>query len=256
MFDKFLTYIRYTLLTIPFLISMWQPVVADPLLQEFDVVYTFTRNGMNIGKLNHSLHAASDDKYVLESVSEATGFISLFVRDKIIERSIWTYINGKPRPLQYIYHRNGGSKERNVKLSFDWKEGVVTNTINNDPWQMHIPPAAQDKLLYQLMLMIDLKAGKKKLHYKIADGGRLKDYEFVILGEEKIDTPVGKLDTLKLQRVDDVRHTTIWCAKSLDYLPVRIEQVERDDSRLALQIREVKGLPAAGGTESAETGPE
>ena len=245
MFEKFLANICCSLLICLTVISIWQPAVADPLPRKFSVIYNFTRNGMNVGDVKRNLRTSSEGGYIFESVSEATGFISLFVRDKIIERSIWSYTNDRPRPSQYVYHRNGGSKERNVKLSFDWKEGVVTNTINNDPWQMHVSPATQDKLLYQLTLMIDLKAGKKDLHYEIADGGTLKEYEFTVLGEENIETPVGRLDTVKLQRLDDVRHTTIWCAKSLDFLPVRIEQVEKDNARLAMLIRDVTGLPAA-----------
>lgn len=244
MFDKSLTSIcRSLFLTFMSVISMSQSLFASPLPEDFSVVYIFSRNGMNMGIVKRSLHAASDNKYVFESVSEATGFISLFVRDTITERSVWTYINGKPRPMQYVYSRDGGRKERHVKLNFDWDKGIVTNSINNDPWQMHVPPTTQDKLLYQLTLMIDLKTGRGKPQYAIADGGTLKDYEFSILGEEKIDTPVGKLDTIKLKRIDDKRHTVIWCAKSLDYLPVRIEQVEKDDAKLAMMIREVTGLP-------------
>ena len=109
---------------------------------------------------------------------------------------------------------------------------------------MHISPTTQDKLLYQLTMMLDLKAGRKKLQYEIADGGTLKDYEFNVIGEEEIDTPMGKLHTVKLERVNDVRHTTIWCAESLEYLPVRIEQVEKDNASLAMLIHEVTGLPA------------
>ena len=251
MFDKYLKNICCPLLAFLGVISIWQTAVAEPLPRSFSASYEFSRNGLNVGYVKRNLHVSSDGGYTFESVSEATGFISLFVRDKIFEHSIWTYANNRPRPSQYVYRRDGGRKERHVKLNFDWQEGVVTNTINDDPWQMHIPPDAQDKLLYQLTLMIDLKAGKQNLHYEIADGGTLKDYEFVILGQEKIDSPMGELDTVKLERVNDVRHTTIWCAKSLDYLPVRIEQVEKDNSRLALLIHDVTGLPVANVTPAA-----
>ena len=118
---------------------------------------------------------------------------------------------------------------------------------------MHVPSTTQDKLLYQITLMIDLMQGREKPQYAIADGGTLKDYDFSVLGEEKIDTPLGKLDTIKLKRIDDKRHTVIWCAKSLDYLPVRIEQVEKDDANLAMMIREVTGLPV---TKAAAPAPD
>ena len=255
MFNRPLTNIYRFFLIFLSAIGASQTTIASPVLQEFNVIYSFTRNGMNVGEVKRTLRTSSDGRYTFESVSEATGFISLFIRDRIIERSTWSYVNDKPRPLNYVYKRNGGKKDRHVKLSFNWKKGVVTNTINNDPWQMPIPPGTQDKLLYQLTLMIDLKAGKEKLHYDIADGGMLKDYEFTVMGMEPVDTPMGKFETIKIQRVDDKRNTTIWCAKSLDYLPVRIEQEDKDDS-LAMLIRNVTGLPAASASTSTVNVPE
>lgn len=234
-----------TLLTSVAAFAVLQAASAAPLPDDFTVTYDFSRNSLNVGKVIRRLHKADDGMYVFESVSEATGFIALFVRDEILERSKWIYAHDRPKPLQYVYKREGGKKERHVKLSFDWEDGIVTNTINNDPWQMDIPPETQDKLLYQLTMMIDLQAGKKTLRYDIADGGILKEYEFAVLGEERIETPVGRLETVKLKRIGDERHTTIWCARKLDYLPVRIEQQEKDDSRLAMLIREVKGFSAA-----------
>jgi len=249
MVNKPLTNICCILLISLSAINVCQPANADSLPQAFNAVYSFTRNGMSVGEVKRTLRTSSDGTYIFESVSQATGFISLFVRDKIIERSSWSYINNKPRPQHYIYNRDGGRKDRHVKLSFNWKEGIVTNTINNDPWQMPIPPGTQDKLLYQLTLMIDLKAGKKKLHYEIADGGTLKDYEFTVMGRETVDTPMGKFDTIKIQRVDDKRNTTIWCAEALDYLPIRIEQEDKDDA-LAMLIRNVSGLSATSASSS------
>jgi len=254
MFNQSLTNIYRSLLMILLTISAHQQLIAEPLPQNFTASYSFSRNGMNVGEVKRSLRRSNDGMYVFESVSEATGFISLFVGDKIIERSMWTYVNNRPQPLHYAYNRSGGKKKRHVKLAFDWQQGIVTNTINNDPWQMQIPPDAQDKLLYQLTLMLDLKEGKEKLHYSIADGGKLKDYEFIILGEEIVDTPMGKLHSTKIQRVDDKRNTTIWCAKTLDYLPVRIEQDEKDDAELTMVIRNVTGLPVASASMTSPPG--
>lgn len=256
MSNKIVTNVYCALLTLLSAVTACQPAIASPQLQDFNVVYTFSRNGMNVGEVKRSLRTSNDGRYIFESVSEATGFISLFVRDKIVERSTWTYTSNRPQPLEYLYRRNGGKKERHVKLSFDWKEAIVTNTINNDPWKMHIPEGAQDKLLYQLTLMVDLMAGKEKLHYEIADGGVLKDYELVITGEEKVNTPIGTFDAIKIQRVDDKRNTIIWCAKALNYLPVRIKQDEKDDAELTMQIRSVTGLPITNAPTSTVSIPE
>ena len=250
MFNKILTNFYCVLLISLTAITASQLAFASPEVADFKATYRLARNGFNVGEMKRSLQASGNGTYIFESYSAATGFISLFVGDKIVERSTWVFVNDQPQPVRYTYNRKGGREERHIKLTFDWNEGIVTNTINNDPWKMHIPPQTQDKLLYQLTLMIDLKAGKEKIHYEIADGGKLKDYEFITLGEEQIDTPLGKLDTIKIMRTEDIRKTTIWCAKTLDYLPVRIQQVDKDKARLVMMIHDVSGLPAINASAS------
>ena len=141
-----------------------------------------------------------------------------------------------------MYNRHGGSKTREVKLHFDWQHNTVTNTIDGDPWRMEIPPNAQDKLVYQLAIMYDLMNGKKDLDYKIADGGKLKDYAFEIQGEEVLNTALGRLKTVRIQRIGDKRDTTVWCAPQLSYLPVRLEQQDTDGAELTMQLTSVKGI--------------
>ena len=107
---------------------------------------------------------------------------------------------------------------------------------------MDIPANAQDKLVYQLSIMYDLLNGKKDLEYKIADGGKLKDYSFEIQGEEVLNTDLGKIKTLRIQRIGDRRDTTVWCAPKFAYLPVRLEQQDTDGSELTMQITSVRGF--------------
>lgn len=219
-------------------------VMASSKYGNFTADYSFARNGIVMGKMTRSLNVLDDGTYLYESSSRATGFISWFIKDRIVERSKWRYVNNKPRPSQYSYHRTKGKRERHADLSFDWEQGIVTNNINNKPWHMPVPPEALDKLLYQIAMMIDLRDGKKELEYQVADGGKLKLFKFTVLGEEPLDSKLGTLHTIKLQRTNDERQTTIWCAPALDYLPIRIEQVEEDGSRLTINIKKVTGLPA------------
>ena len=215
---------------------------TDIPLPMFNAEYSLKRNGVTLGTSTRSLSAAPDGVFVYASSTQAVGLIAWFVKDHIDEHSKWSFDNGRIRPIEYVYHRHGGSKTRLVKLSFDWQHLTVTNIIEDDHWRMEIPPDAQDKLVYQLAIMYDLMNGKKKLEYKIADGGKLKDYNFAITGEEVLNTPLGKLKTVRLQRIGDRRDTTVWCAPQLSYLPVRLEQQDTDGSELTMQITSVQGI--------------
>ena len=208
----------------------------------FHAEYNLKRNGVTLGMNTRALAKGTDGTFIYSSTTKATGIIAWFVKDQIDEYSKWRFDGQHIRPIEYIYNRHGGSKTRHVKLDFDWQHHTVTNTIDGDPWRMEIPPDAQDKLVYQLSIMNDLRNGKKNLEYKIADGGKLKDYSFDILGEEMLNTAMGRIKTVRIQRIGDVRDTTVWCAPQLSYLPVRLEQQDTDGANLIMQITSVRGI--------------
>ena len=211
-------------------------------LPPFHAEYSLQRNGITLGTSTRSLSAAPNNTFVYAASTQATGIIAWFVKDHVDERSTWRFDGGYIRPLEYVYNRYGGSKTRRVKLDFDWQRHIVINTIDGDPWRMEIPDHAQDKLVYQLSIMYDLLNGKKDLHYKIADGGKLKDYAFEIQGEETLNTELGKIKTVRIQRIGDKRDTTVWCAPKYAYLPVRLEQQDTDGSELTMQVTSIQGI--------------
>ena len=97
---------------------------------------------------------------------------------------------------------------------------------------MDIPAGTLDKLASQLGIMLALGRGETDITFKIADGGKLKDYRFKVLGRETLELAAGRFDTVKITKLRDNkrRETYIWCAPELNYLPVRIWQREKDDA--------------------------
>lgn len=151
-------------------------------------------------------------------------------------------------PLEYQYHRSGIGKKRDAVLSFDWETNTVLNDVQNQPWRMDVPVGAMDKLLYQFKLREDLLAAYQsgdpwpELEYTIADGGQLKTYSFKVIGEEMIETPLGKMNTIKAARVNDNRdrESTFWLAPDYDFLLVRFQQMEADGDGFELLLKEAE----------------
>jgi hypothetical protein len=81
-------------------------------------------------------------------------------------------------------------------------------------------------------MMLALGEGKTEVTFNIADGGKLKEYRFKVLGRETLELPAGRFDTVKITKLRDNkrRETYIWCAPELNYLPVRIWQREKDEA--------------------------
>jgi len=93
-----------------------------------------------------------------------------------------------------------GYKARQVDVAFDWERGIAHNTVRGKTWALQVGPETVDKRLYLLVLMQDLRAEKTDLSYTVADGGRLKTYRLDVLGTEPLQTALGPLMTIKVQR--------------------------------------------------------
>jgi len=220
--------------------------VFSAQLSAFNVDYDFSINGATVAHMTRSLHPDNNHKnnnrYIFESSSKASGLLSWFFKGNIVERSSWIYADNNIRPIHYLYNRSG-KRKRHVELNFDWEKKIVTNTINSDPWTMAITDTTLDKLLYQLKMMFDLQKQVKNLDYAIADGGKLKNYHFELLGEETIKLPLGSIKTVKLRKQNSKRTTTVWCAKEYSYLPIRIEHIDKDGRKLKTEAVKINGLP-------------
>ncbi|KAJ0336341.1 hypothetical protein COL154_014362, partial [Colletotrichum chrysophilum] len=218
-------YFSYLLLLI---VPLWASAQEIP---DFSANYLVQLDGIQAGELKRSLTTVSPNLRRFTSVSQAKGVFSLFKPDVIEETSLWHEVNGRVRPSQYLYERTGGDNDRYLRMDFDWSDKLVHIDDHKHPWTLDISGQTLDKLVYQLTLMDDLAAHKTSLSYEIADGGKLKTYTIDVLGKEKVTTPLGKIEAIKLMRHRDHpkdRQTTLWCAPALDYLPVKLEHVEKD----------------------------
>lgn len=213
------------------------------LPQPFNATYQAKFKGFGV-TATRSLKARDDGQLELRFKAD-----SMFA--KINEFSHFNWLdNGQLQPQRYEYHRTGLGRDRHAQLSFDWAAQQVTNDVQDKAWKMALPAFAQDKLSYQLQLRHDLINGRQDLSYSIADGGRLKSYQFVVLGEEIVQTPLGKIKAVKVKRVreNSERQTHIWLAIDWDYLIVRIHQTEKDgkDYEITLADAQVNGARVKG----------
>ena len=201
--------------------------------------------GTTVGRSEWRLVPTEDRQFLWESRSETAGAGALIRDVYIIERSESELHGPSFRPLEYHYDRYGKNANRNVSVAFDWQDGVVFNTAEGHTWRMSVPSGTLDKLSYLLALMADLREGKRIMRYTIADGGRLKTYEMRAAGTETLDTALGTLETLKVRRL---RHTDsgeaiLWCAPALGFLPVKLENRDRDGRLVSMYIQSIEGLP-------------
>ena len=90
--------------------------------------------------------------------------------------------------------------------------------------------------------------GERRVEYTVADGGRrLKHYVLAGIGEERIETALdARHHRRRRERTDSNRETTLWCARALGFLPVKIAHVERDGAALTIRIDSLSGIVPSG----------
>ncbi|MFT5134602.1 MAG: hypothetical protein ACI9SC_003082 [Gammaproteobacteria bacterium] len=210
----------------------------------FEADYTIQIKGAKVAKMTRRFSRLDNGEFQYHSETRTTGLISIFRKDHIIEISKWKLDLDNVIPIAYYYEHSGGKKDRTVNISFDWEKNHIINSIDGSSWKMPAAPNILDKLLYQLAIMYDLQAGKESLQYAVADGGRTKIYNFEIIGEEIIETPLGMLKTVKLERhkPNSRRKSTLWCAKDLEYLPIKVENIEKDGKITVALISSLQGI--------------
>jgi hypothetical protein len=227
------------------LLAALTPGAAAALPEHFVAEFALETHGLTVGSTEVSLTPVGENGAVYQSVSAAAGLLSLFRDDRVLERSELRYgPEGRLQPVAYRYRREG-HKDRLLTIDFDWKNGVAVNREGGKTWRFDIPEGTLDKLSYQLALMRDLARGKREVRYPIDARGKLKTYHLKVIGEERLATALGHLDTLKVRRIRDPENpqdTIIWCAPRLHYLPVKIMDQNADGSVLTVHIRSVRGF--------------
>tara|TARA_R110000772_G_scaffold114441_8_gene218966 strand:+ start:38652 stop:39515 length:864 start_codon:yes stop_codon:yes gene_type:complete len=137
------------------------------------------------------------------------------------------------RPLRYEYNNSFSSKQ-DQKINFDWPRALATDKKYRKPWSAPLTAGTFDQLSAQLQMRQALISGRfdTAMVQTVVNRGKHKTYQVEKIGEEIIDSPVGKLNTVKLRRSREGSdsETIVWLAKDWNFLIVRLEQTDEDDT--------------------------
>lgn len=222
----------------------WAGELPPSFTAHYDV-----HKGIKIGEAVRRFENRGDGKLFYESDSKTTGFIALLVNEDIVEKSWFTFDGKQTVPEKYLYQRDG-RKNRTIEQRFEWDKGVAVSRYDDESKEIELVPGAVDQNMYQLSLMVDLKRGLRNMEYPIVRKDKLKVFPIRHLRNERIETPLGTFETVVIQRWEKTSQTTMWCAEALQFLPVRIEHVEKDD-KFTAKIQRVEGLEALRRTNTA-----
>lgn len=114
-----------------------------------------------------------------------------------------------------------------VTIGFDWKNNIATGTRDSKKAQYVLKPGTLDGLNMEIQIRGDIMAQGKPGTYWLASPKDMSELEFENVGEEVLDTPLGKLQTVKYKRKNQGdRITMFWLAKDMNYMPAKVQQTD------------------------------
>lgn len=125
-------------------------------------------------------------------------------------------------------------------LSFDNGKKQVVSSYKGDTNTLSMPQQAFDDLSLEAQIRQELLNGKFSGNYYLAKKDKVEKTPFKKSGATKITVPAGTFDTVRVDRVhdDSSRSTSFWLAPSLNYLPVKVMQVN-DGKKMDLELTKV-----------------
>ena len=214
------------------------PLSLAQSLTEFSAYYVASTNGISGEAERHLIHQA-EDRYRL-NVSLEAKVAGVQIGD-LEQASEFLWTEQGIRPLQYDYQVSGVSSDIET-VSFNWDAGIALSADEDESWTIALEDQVLDQMSYQqaLALAVAENPEAEEHRLKLVDGPIVEEHRFRMLGEEIIDTPLGQLRCIKLERVREEnsgRATTIWLAADWEHLLAKIEQRNPSGMQIELSLR-------------------
>ena len=211
-------------------------------IAEFKAIYRLKRGGFEVAEAVMEVRRMQEDIYRYTSHSEALGLLSVFVSDEIDEVSVFRVTGDDVRPLSYTYRHKGSSKNRDEDITYDWTAGIAETNYRGEEGEIELEAGAVDRFLLPVVIGTRNDLASFNEEVPIIDNGKVRYWKLAATSQEKLKTPAGTFETIRIERVDEDidKELRFWLAPELNYLPVRIEQIKRNEEPLRLTIQSLK----------------
>jgi hypothetical protein len=217
------------------------PVTAAEPVDDFTYRYQIIRNGSALGSTRMQFKALPNGVWQYSSVAAGSGGLAGLAGAGVNERSLLIAPRGQ---LELFSNR--------METSVAWKSQVKTTEFNKaanaylyrdqkNTRQVAYQPGIIDQHSLTIVLMADLRAGKgKSFAYPALTKGKLETMRFKVTGEAVLDTALGKLNCVRVERLRDSadgKTTRIWFAKDRNYAPVLIQELDTGGDDIEMRIQ-------------------
>jgi len=147
------------------------------------------------------------------------------------------------RPIDWQLDDGKASKDDDGELHFDWSRNSVTGTVEGEPVNLTAEPGTQDRSSIQIAVTTALLRGAEPGTIALIDDNRIKRYVYTKKEQASVDSALGKLDTVLYESTREggsSRTSRFWMAPSLEFLPVRAEQVRKGKVETVMVLQKLE----------------
>lgn len=207
---------------------------AARAVNDFSASYAVYKNNFFLGNTKRTL-TTNKNMLNFSAVTKTAGIAAWFFDITILETSklvlkenslnIYSYKYDEKNKDKHVIHQLHIDDSKQLYNSFTKKQYPITQDLH-------------DGLGFSIAMMHDLIKGKRDFKYTIAEKNKLKKYHIKYVGEEKLPTDKGYLQTIKIEHTNPVTKNrfTFWCADSMGFLPVRILNVKDNGDEVLLNL--------------------
>jgi hypothetical protein len=195
---------------------------ALAILRPYTAQYQTSYRGMRLN-LDRELKAEGDNRYTLTNAGK-------ILVAGVQEVSVFAVEGRRVVPKSYI-HQGTGLNNRRREVHFTPGADTIRSLYKDQWYELPYTENTLDRMSQQEQLRLNLlndPTPREDISFRVADGKRIKDYQFVYVGEETIDTPLGPVQTLHFERTheDPDRKSDTWIAPEWDFMMVKTVHVE------------------------------
>lgn len=207
-------------------------------IKPFVAVYDMYRQGDRLGQGERRLERQANNQYSLSLESELKWLI---FSDRRKETSVFSVQDEQVVPSSYQFNRSGTGSDDEINILFNKDNSLVINPKARkdaapETWQL----GWQDEMSLHAQIQLDLINGKKLFDYTVVtNNGKLRDYNFEVIGEELISTGFGRFKAVKIARIYDdkkfyAQHA--WFIPELNFTLARLWRMKKGVEQYDLVI--------------------
>lgn len=224
---------RSLIIAFVFLFTLPSFAAAELELPQFSARYKVKISVLR-GELQMSLTKA-DDQYTAIWTVVPRGLARILVSGSFRDQADFAIVEGAIKPVHFESTDTFAGNDKNLAMDFDYAEKRAIGIRNGDPFELAMDGPGFDRLSLQYALMLGLMRDYRPESFMVFDDAETKTFSIAYRGPATIAVPYGKLAVQQVQHQTESsgRVTTLWCAESLNYLPIRIEQ--HRDGKLSMR---------------------